>query len=325
MSSAAPRSMDNLFHSTIRRMGIDFTFLPPGVSEQTLRDAIKENTKLIFGETLANPTLDVLDIEMFAKVAHENGLPLIVDNTFPTPVNCRPAEFGADIIVHSTSKYMDGHAVSLGGAIVDSGNFDWTKYPERYPMLCEPEESYHGTNFSEAFGKLAYILLARAKYMRDLGVQMSPQNGFLLNMGLETLALRMERHVDNARRVAEYLAGNEKIAWVNFPELTNNPGYALAKKYMPNGTCGVVSFGIKGGRENAAAFMEGLKLARIVTHVADVRTCVLHPASTTHRQLNDSQLAEAGIDPGLIRFSVGIEHAEDIIADIENALKNITV
>ncbi|HCC35926.1 MAG TPA: bifunctional O-acetylhomoserine aminocarboxypropyltransferase/cysteine synthase [Ruminococcaceae bacterium] len=324
-SSAIYGGTYNLFSSTMSRMGIEFTFVPPDADEATLRGAVKENTKLIFGESLSNPTLDVLDIEMYAKVAHENNLPLLVDNTFPTPVNCRPFEFGADIVIHSTSKYMDGHAVSLGGAIVDSGNFNFAEYPEKYPMLCEPEPSYHGTNFTEAFGKLAYILLARAKYMRDLGVQMSPQNGFLLSMGLETLALRMERHCHNARLIAEYLSGHDKIEWVIFPGLESSPQYERAKKYMPGGTSGVISFCVKGGRENAGIFMESLRLACIATHVADLRTCLLHPASTTHRQLSDEQLAGAGIDPGLIRFSVGIEHAEDIIEDIGQALEKIKI
>ncbi|XOQ48558.1 MAG: Methionine gamma-lyase [Eubacteriales bacterium] len=320
-SSAIYGGTFNLFYKTMKEMGIEFTFLPPDCSEEELNAAFKPNTRCVFAETLSNPSLIVTDLEMFAKTAHAHGVPLIVDNTFPTPVNCHPFAFGADIITHSTTKYMDGHAVQVGGAIVDSGNFDWNN--GKFPCLTEPDESYHGIIYTQQFGKAAYITKARAHLMRDLGAQASPTNAFLLNLGLETLGVRMERHCKNALAVAEYLEKSEKIAWVNYPGLKSSKYYALAKKYMPNGTCGVISFGVKGGREAAAKFMEGLQLASIVIHVADLRTCVLHPASTTHRQLSDEQLKEAGIGPDMIRMSVGIENAEDILADIEQSLAKL--
>ena len=320
-SSAIYGGTFNLIYKTMKEMGIDSTFVAPGCSEEELAAAFQPNTKCVFTETLTNPSLTVTDLEMFARQAHEHGVPLIVDNTFPTPINCRPFEFGADIVTHSTTKYMDGHAVQVGGVIVDSGNFDWTN--GKFPMFTEPDESYHGIVYAQQFGKAAYITKARTHLMRDLGTQASPQNAFLLNLGLETLALRMERHCANVLAVAEYLEKNEKVAWVNYPGLPSSPYYALAQKYMPNGTCGVVSFGIKGGREAATRFMDSLKMASIVTHVADLRTCVLHPASTTHRQLTDEQLKEAGIGGDLIRFSVGIENIQDILEDIQQALTNV--
>ena len=274
----------------------------------------------LFGETISNPSLEVLDIEKFARIAHSHGVPLIVDNTFPTPINCRPFEWGADIVVHSTTKYMDGHATSVGGCIVDSGNFDWDAHAEKFPGLCTPDESYHGLTYTKAFGKGAYITKATAQLMRDLGSIQSPQNSFLLNLGLETLHLRMPQHCRNAQKVAEYLSKNEKVAWVNYCGLPDNKYYSLAQKYMPNGSCGVISFGLKGGRDVSIKFMDSLEFIAIVTHVADARSCVLHPASHTHRQLTDEQLMEAGVRPDLIRLSVGIENADDIIADIEQAL-----
>lgn len=313
----------NLLDVTMRKMGIDITFISPDSTEEEIIAAAKPNTKCVFAETLSNPALVVLDIETFANAAHKIGVPLIVDNTFPTPINCRPFEFGADIVTHSTTKYMDGHAAALGGAIVDSGNFDWTKYPEKFPGLCTPDESYHGVTYTEKFGKGAYITKATVQMMRDLGSIQSPMNAFLLNLGLDSLAVRMKQHCQNADKVAAYLAASDKITWVNYPGLADNKYHALAEKYMPNGSCGVVSFGIKGGREAAVKFMDSLKLAAIVTHVADARTCVLHPASTTHRQLTDKQLEECGVNPELVRFSVGIEDADDIIADIEQALNKI--
>jgi O-acetylhomoserine (thiol)-lyase len=312
----------NLFHKTMREMGIEFTFVDPSAPEAEIQAAIRANTRLIFAETLANPTLVVLDIEKFAGIAHSNNIPLIIDNTFPTPVNCRPFEHGADIVIHSTTKYMDGHACTMGGVIVDSGKFNWKN--GKYPELTQPDESYHGIVYTDQFGPAAYIAKARAHLMRDIGAVISPNNAFLLNLGLETLFLRMDRHCSNAQAVAEYLEQHEQTAWVNYPGLPGNAGYDLAKKYMPNGTCGVVSFGIKGGRETAAQFMEALKLAKIVIHVADARTCVLHPASTTHRQLNETQLAEAGISADLLRLSVGIEHIDDIIKDLEQAFEAIS-
>lgn len=311
----------NLFNKTLRDLGIEFDFVDPAASEEELNNAFKENTRAVFTETLSNPSLDVCDLELYAKCAHAHGCPLIVDNTFATPVNCRPFEWGADIVVHSTSKYMDGHAVALGGCIVDSGNFDWNN--GKYPMLTTPDETYHGVTYTEHFGKAAFIAKARVHLMRDLGTQMSPQNAFLLNLGLETLHLRMARHCENAMKVAEFLQNNSKVDWVNYPGLKSNKYYELAKKYMPNGTCGVISFGVKGGKEEAAKMMEALKLAKIVVHVADARTCVLHPASTTHRQLTDQQLIDAGIMPNMIRLSVGIEDADDIIADIAQALESV--
>ena len=318
-SSAIYGGTFNLIFKTMQEMGIESTFVSPGCSREELQAAFRPNTRCVFAETLSNPSLVVTDIEMFAEEAHAHGVPLIVDNTFPTPINCRPFEFGADIVTHSTSKYMDGHAVQLGGVIVDSGKFDWNN--GKFPMLTQPDESYHGIVYTEKFGNAAYIVKARTHLMRDLGAQASPQNAFLLNLGLETLALRMERHCSNALKVAKFLENHEKVSWVNYPGLESSPYHALAQKYMPNGTCGVVSFGVKGGREAATRFMDSLKMASIVTHVAGLRTCVLHPASTTHRQMTDEQLAEAGVTPDLIRFSVGIENPEDIIEDVAQALE----
>ena len=320
-SSAIYGGTFNLFYKTLKEMGIDCTFVNPDSTEEELNAAFQDNTRCVFAETLANPSLVVTDLELFARVAHAHGVPLIVDNTFPTPINCGPFEFGADIVTHSTTKYMDGHAVQVGGCIVDSGNFDWNN--GKFPMLTEPDESYHGIVYTERFGKAAYITKARTHLMRDLGAQASPMNAFLLNLGLETLAIRMERHCSNAMQVAKFLQGNDKISWINYPSLPGNACYELAQKYMPNGTCGVISFGVKGGREAAMRFMDSLKLASVVTHVADLRTCVLHPASTTHRQMNDEQLKEAGITPDLIRMSVGLENPADIIGDIEQALANV--
>lgn len=310
----------NLYAHTLKKMGIETTFVDADASEEELMKAFRPNTKMMFGETIANPALTVLDIEKFAKAAHANGVPLIVDNTFATPINCRPFEWGADIVTHSTTKYMDGHASCVGGAIVDSGNFDWEAYKDKFPCLTAPDETYHGVIYTERFGKGAYITKATVQLMRDLGSIQSPQNAFLLNLGLETLHLRMERHCENAWKVAKYLEQHEKIAWVNYPDLEGNKYYELSKKYLPKGSCGVVTFGIKGGREAAIKVMDALKLAAIVTHVADARTSVLHPASHTHRQMNDQELLEAGVQPDLVRFSVGIENADDIIADLEQAL-----
>ncbi|MCI9415449.1 MAG: O-acetylhomoserine aminocarboxypropyltransferase/cysteine synthase [Clostridiales bacterium] len=313
----------NLFNKTLRELGIDVTFLQPGATDAQIEAAFRPNTKLLFGETLSNPSLNVLDIEQYARIAHAHGVPLIVDNTFPTPVNCRPFEFGADIVVHSTSKYLDGHATALGGVIVDSGRFDWQKYADKYPGLTTPDETYHGITYTEQFGRAAYIVKCRTHLMRDMGVTPAPQNAFLLSQGIDTLHLRMERHCYNAQKVAEFLSQDERVSWVNYPGLPGDKNYELAKKYMPHGTCGVIAFGVKGGREAASKFMEALRLAAIVIHVADLRTCVLHPASTTHRQLSDQQLAEAGVTPDLIRFSVGIEHIDDIIGDIRQALDTL--
>lgn len=314
----------NLFAVTMKRMGIEFTFVAPDADDETLDAAFRPNTKAVFGETIANPALAVLDIERFAAAAHRHGVPLIVDNTFATPINCRPFEWGADIVIHSTTKYMDGHASGVGGVIVDSGKFDWMAHAERYPGLTTPDESYHGITYVEKFGQEgAYITKATAQLMRDFGSIQSPQNAFLLNLGLETLHVRVPRHCENGMAVAEYLQNHEKVAWVNYPSLKDNQYYALAQKYLPNGSCGVVSFGVKGGRKAAEAFMKELKLAAIVTHVADARTCVLHPASATHRQMNDQELEAAGVSPDLIRFSVGIEDKRDIIADLEQALSKI--
>ncbi len=310
----------NLFSTTMKKMGIEVTFISPDCTEEELNAAFRENTKCVFGETLSNPSLAVLDIEKFAKAAHSHGVPLIVDNTFPTPINLRPFEFGADIVTHSTTKYMDGHASAVGGAIIDSGNFDWSAHAEKFACLTEPDESYHGIRYADKFGKAAYITKATSQMMRDLGSIQSPQNAFLLNLGLETLALRMAQHCKNAQKIAEWLESNDKIAWVNYPGLPGNKYHALAQKYMPSGTCGVISFGVKSGRDGAMAFMDHLQLAAIVTHVADARTCVLHPASTTHRQLTDEQLAAAGVPGDMIRLSVGIENADDLIADLEQAL-----
>lgn len=311
----------NLFEVTFRKMGIDVTFVDQDASEEEIEKAFQSNTKALFGETIANPAISVLDIEKFARIAHRQGVPLIVDNTFPTPINCRPFEWGADIVTHSTTKYMDGHATAVGGAIVDSGNFDWNKYKDKFPGLTSPDASYHGLTYTETFGKNAYITKATVQLMRDLGSIQSPQNAFLLNIGLETLHLRMARHCENALKVAQYLTQHPKVAWVNYCGLPDNKYYELAQKYLPNGSCGVLSFGIKGGRENSIRFMDNLKFVAIVTHVADARSCVLHPASHTHRQLSDEQLIEAGVAPDLIRFSVGIEDIEDIIADVEQALE----
>ncbi len=310
----------NLFGVTLKKMGIDVTFVDPNASDEELNAAFKENTKAVFGETIANPALVVLDIEKWAKAAHAHKVPLIIDNTFATPVNCRPFEWGADIVVHSTTKYMDGHAVCVGGAIVDSGNFDWES-SGKFPCLTTPDESYHGIIYTQKFGKAAYITKATAQVMRDLGAIPSPQNSFLLNIGLETLPLRVEKHCRNAQAVAEFLSQNDKVSWVKYCGLPGDEYYDLGKKYLPNGSCGVISFGVKGGREAAVRFMDSLKLAAIVTHVADARTSVLHPASHTHRQLNDEELAAAGVTPDLIRLSVGIENAKDIISDIKQALE----
>ncbi len=314
----------NLFAVTMKKMGIDFTFVNPDCTEEELNAAFRPNTKACFGETVANPALTVLDIEKFAKVSHEQGVPLIIDNTFATPVNCKPFEWGADIVTHSTTKYMDGHGAGVGGAIIDSGKFNWIKYADKYPGLCSPDDSYHGITYTEKFGlEGAFITKATAQLMRDFGSIQSPQNAFLLNLGLESLHVRMPRHCENAQAVAEYLESNDKIAWVNYPGLKSNQYYELAQKYMPNGTCGVVSFGIKGGRKAAELFMKNLKIAAIETHVADARSCCLHPASATHRQMNDTELEAAGISPDLVRFSCGLENKFDLIEDIEQALNNI--
>ena len=314
----------NLFAVTMKRMGIDFTFVSPDATEEELNAAFRPNTKALFGETIANPALTVLDIELFAKVAHAHGVPLIIDNTFATPVNCRPFEWGCDIVTHSTTKYMDGHGAAVGGCIVDSGKFDWTKYPEKYAGLCTPDESYHGVTYTERFGLGgAFITKATAQLMRDFGSIQSPQNAFLLNLGLESLHVRMARHCENGLAVAKFLQADDRIAWVTYPGLEGDKYYGLAKKYMPNGTCGVVSFGVKGGRAAAEKFMKGLKIAAIETHVADARSCCLHPASATHRQMNDDELMAAGVSPDLVRFSCGIESSDDLIADIKQALDAI--
>ena len=310
----------NLFSVTMKKLGIDMTFIDQNASEEEIQKAFRPNTKCLFGETISNPGCEVLDIEKFARIAHRNGVPLIVDNTFATPINCRPFEGGADIVTHSTTKYMDGHATAVGGAIVDSGNFDWDAHADKFPGLTTPDASYHGLTYSKSFGKMAYITKATAQMMRDLGSIQAPMNAFLLNLGLETLHLRVKRHCENAQRIAEWLSQNDKVAWVNYSGLPDNPYHALAQKYLPNGSCGVIAFGLKGSREEAIRFMDSLKLICIVTHVADARSCVLHPASHTHRQLSDEQLREAGVAPDLIRLSVGIENAEDLIADIEQAL-----
>ncbi|WP_026507687.1 O-acetylhomoserine aminocarboxypropyltransferase/cysteine synthase family protein [Butyrivibrio sp. MC2013] len=314
----------NLFNVTMRKMGIDFTFVDPDCSDEELEAAFKPNTKAVFGETIANPALIVLDIERFAKAAHAHGVPLIIDNTFATPIGCRPIEWGADIVTHSTTKYMDGHDATVGGAIIDGGKFDWMAHADKFPGLCTPDESYHGITYAEKFGKEgAYITKATAQLMRDLGAIPSPMNCYILNLGLESLAVRMERHISNAQKVAEYLEASDKIEWVNYPGLPGNKYYERAQKYLPNGSCGVISFGVKGGRKAAEEFMGHLKVAMIATHVADAHTCVLHPASSTHRQLTDEELIACGVAPDLVRFSVGIENVEDIIADIEQALKAI--
>lgn len=323
-SSAIYGGTYNLFAVTMKRMGIDFTFVSPTASDEELQASFRPNTKAMFGETIANPALVVLDIERFANVAHKNGVPLIIDNTFATPVTCRPFEWGADIVIHSTTKYIDGHGASVGGCIVDSGKFDWTQYPDKFPGLCTPDESYHGVTYTERFGLAgAYITKATAQLMRDFGCIQSPQHAFYLNLGLESLHLRMQRHCENGLKVAQYLKNHEKVAWVRYSGLEGDEGYELGKKYLKYGGCGVVSFGVKGGRKAAETFMKNLKIAAIETHVADARTCCLHPASATHRQMNDDELQAAGISPDLVRFSCGIEAAEDLIADIENALATV--
>ena len=322
-SSAVYGGTYNLYAHTIKKMGIDATFVDPDCTEEELHAAFQENTKAVVGETIANPALTILDIEKFAKVAHEHGVPLIIDNTFPTPINCRPIEWGADIVTHSTTKYMDGHATAVGGCIVDSGNFDWEAHADKFPGLTTPDETYHGLVYTERFGKGAFITKATSQMMRDLGSIQSPQNAFLLNIGLETLHLRMPRHCENALKAAEYLKNHEKVAWVNCSMLEGDKYYDLAQKYMPNGTCGVITFGVKGGRDACVKMMDSLKLIAIVTHVADARSCVLHPASHTHRQMNEQELLEAGVQPDLVRFSVGIENIEDIIADLEQALASV--
>ena len=314
----------NLFAVTMKKMGIEFTFVSPDCTKEELNAAFRPNTKAVFGETIANPALTVLDIEKFAEAAHAHGVPLIIDNTFATPVNCRPFEFGADIVTHSTTKYMDGHGVAVGGCIVDSGKFDWKAHADKFPGLCTPDESYHGITYVDKFGlEGAYITKATAQLMRDFGCTQSPQSAFYLNLGLESLHVRMERHCLNAKKVAEWLEQNDKIAWVNSPALPSNPYYALAQKYMPNGTCGVVSFGVKGGRKAAEAFMKKLRIIAIETHVADARSCCLHPASATHRQMNDEELIAAGVPGDLIRLSCGLENYQDLIDDIANALQSI--
>ena len=312
----------NLFAVTLKRLGIEARFVTQDMSDEEIEKQFDENTRLVFGETVANPALTVFDIERFAKMAHRHGVPLVVDNTFATPIFCRPFEFGADIVIHSTTKYMDGHASVVGGVIVDSGNFDW-EAGGKYPELTEPDESYHGVVYTKDFGKAAYVTKARCQLMRDLGTSPQPLAMFILNLGLESLAVRMERHFSNALAVAKYLETNPHVAWVNYPALESSPDYELFKKYTPKGTCGVISFGVKGGREAAVKFMDSLKMAQIVVHVADARTSVLHPASTTHRQLTDEQLVACGITPELVRFSVGIENVDDIIADLEQALAQI--
>ena len=314
----------NLFSVTMKRMGIDFTFVNPDCTEEELDSAFRENTKAVFGETIANPALTVLDIEKFAKAAHRHGVPLIVDNTFATPVNCRPFEWGADIVTHSTTKYMEGHAATIGGCIVDSGKFDWTQYPDKFSGLCTPDESYHGVTYTERFGlEGAFITKAVAQLMRDFGSTPSPHSAFLLSLGLESLPVRMERHCSNALKMAEFLESSDKVAWVNYPDLTSNKYNALAKKYLPKGSCGVISFGIRGGRSAAEEFMGHLKLASIETHVADSRTCCLHPASSTHRQMTDSQLIAAGVPADLIRISIGLENISDLISDVSQALEKL--
>ena len=312
----------NLFNVTMRRMGIDFTFVDPDCSDEELEKAFRPNTKAVFGETLANPALIVFDIERFAKAAHAHGVPLIIDNTFATPINCRPIEWGADIVTHSTTKYMDGHDAAVGGCIVDSGKFDWMAHKDKFPGLTTPDESYHGITYAEKFGlEGAYITKATAQLMRDLGSIQAPMNAFFLNLGLESLAVRMQRHCENALKVAQFLEGREEVSWVNYPSLPGNKYYERAQKYLPDGSCGVISFGLKGGRKAAEEFMKHLKLAIIATHVADAHTCILHPASSTHRQMTDEELIAGGVSPDLIRLSVGIENVDDIIEDIEGALK----
>ena len=313
----------NLFGVTLKKLGIECTFVDQTASEDEIQKAFRPNTKLLFGETISNPGCNVLDIEKFARIAHKNGVPLIIDNTFATPVNCRPFEWGADIVTHSTTKYIDGHAMTVGGVVVDSGNFDWDAHAEKFPGLTTPDESYHGLTYTKAFGKMAYTTKLVAQLMRDLGSIQSPHNSFLINIGLESLHLRVAQHCRNAQRVAEFLASDDRVAWVHYCGLPSDSNYELGQKYLPNGSCGVMAFGLKGDRETAVKFMDSLELVRIVTHVADSRTCVLHPASHTHRQLSDEQLKEAGIAPDLIRLSVGIEDSEDILDDIKQALEKI--
>lgn len=313
----------NLFGVTLKKLGIECTFVSPEATEEEIQQAFRPNTRALFGETISNPGCKVLDIEKFARIAHRNGVPLIVDNTFATPVNCRPFEWGADIVTHSTTKYMDGHATQVGGCVVDSGNFPWDDHAEKYPGLCTPDESYHGLTYTKAFGRMGYITKLVAQLMRDLGSIPAPQNSFLLNLGLETLALRMRQHCANAQRVAEFLAADSRVAWVHYSGLPEDECHELAAKYLPQGSCGVLAFGLKGDRDTAIRFMDSLEMINIVTHVADVRTCVLHPASHTHRQLSDEQLREAGVAPDLIRLSVGIEDVEDILDDIRQALDRI--
>ncbi len=315
----------NLFDVTLRKLGIECIFVDQDASEEEIDKAFKENTKLVFGETIANPIVSVFDIEKFAKIAHKHGVPLIMDNTFATPINCRPFEFGCDIVTHSTTKYMDGHALTVGGCIVDSGNFDWMKYGKKFHGLTEPDESYHGITYCERFGKLAYITKATAQLMRDFGSIQSPQNAFLLNIGLETLHLRVPRHCENAKKIAEFLSKNPKVAWINYSDLEGDKYHALQQKYLPNGSCGVMAFGIKGGRSASIKFMDSLKFISIVTHVADSKTCLLHPASHTHRQMSDEQLLAAGIKPDLIRLSVGIENVDDILEDLKQALDKVEI
>lgn len=316
----------NLFNVTMRKMGVDFTFISPDSTEEEIEAAFRPNTKAVFGETIANPALRMFDIELFAKVAHRHGVPLIVDNTFATPINCRPIEWGADIVTHSTTKYMDGHGAAVGGAIVDGGKFDWMAHADKFPGLCTPDDSYHGITYAEKFGKEgAFITKCTAQLMRDFGSIQSPQNAFLLNLGLESLHVRMQRHCQNGLAVAKYLASDPRIAWVKYPSLEGDKDYELAKKYCPDGTCGVVSFGVKGGRKAAEEFMKGLKIVAIETHVADARSCCLHPASSTHRQLTDKELVDAGVSPDLVRLSCGIENSQDLIDDIKQALDNACI
>ncbi len=316
----------NLFNVTMRKMGVDFTFISPDSTEEEIEAAFKPNTKAVFGETIANPALRMIDIELFAKVAHRHGVPLIVDNTFATPINCRPIEWGADIVTHSTTKYMDGHGAAVGGAIIDGGKFDWMAHADKFPGLCTPDDSYHGITYAEKFGKEgAFITKCTAQLMRDFGSIQSPQNAFLLNLGLESLHVRMQRHCQNGLAVAKYLASDPRIAWVKYPSLEGDKDYELAKKYCPDGTCGVVSFGVKGGRKAAEEFMKGLKIVAIETHVADARSCCLHPASSTHRQLTDKELVDAGVSPDLVRLSCGIENSQDLIDDIKQALDNACI
>ena len=322
-SSAIYGGTYNLLGVTMKKMGIDVTFVDQDLPEEELAKLFRPNTRAVFGETVTNPTVTVLDIEKFARLAHSHGVPLIIDNTFATPVNCRPIEWGADIVTHSTTKYMDGHAVSVGGAIIDSGNFDWMAHADKFPGLTTPDESYHGLVYAEKFGKLGYITKATSQLMRDLGSIQSPQNAFYLNNGLESLHVRMERHCSNALAVAKFLKAQDKVAWIHYPNLEGDDYYELSQKYLPNGSCGVIAFAVKGGREKAIKFMDSLKLAIIATHVADARTCLLHPASHTHRQLTDEQLLDAGIAPDLIRLSVGLENADDLIADLAQALDKI--